>query len=354
MRAMLEQEGGAAPAQAPAEPGGAAAGEGEVGSSSTRAAAAPTTQTTGQTAEPGLATHAPVQAMPVAARAAEPTLAETAAALAERFPALFTPGQPRAIKLRIQADIQQRAPGVFTKKQLSIFLHRHTTQTAYIRALVESAKRFDLDGQPAGEVAAEHLEAAKAELERRREVAAQRRAQARAAPPAAAAGVRERQQGPEADRPPQAAPPERAARSAPSHPSRGPRPGRPGRQGHPGRPGAARPPRPPRVPLPARSFVTERAPMQPPPMRGAAAAEAPLPEDPQRRERAQLLRAFEASPLVAANFSALKGLALAEFEAQIALACRERAEREARSRAGGGAGGGTSGGTGGGTGGGTS
>jgi hypothetical protein len=40
-----------------------------------------------------------------------------------------------------------------------------------------------------------------------------------------------------------------------------------------------------------------------------------------------LLRSFEGSPLTAANFCALKGLSLGEFESQIALARRERDER---------------------------
>ncbi len=42
--------------------------------------------------------------------------AQTAARLAELFPALFTPGQAKPLKLRIQADIQQRAPGLFNRK----------------------------------------------------------------------------------------------------------------------------------------------------------------------------------------------------------------------------------------------
>ncbi|MBS0306710.1 MAG: hypothetical protein JSR43_15205, partial [Proteobacteria bacterium] len=53
----------------------------------------------------------------------------------------------------------------------------------------------------------------------------------------------------------------------------------------------------------------------------------PLPDDPARRERALLLRAWEGSPLKPASFCALKGLDPAEFEAQIELARRERAER---------------------------
>ena len=82
------------------------------------------------------------------------SLARCAALLAERFPALFgADGPPKPIKLRIQVDIQQRAPGVFTRKALSIFLHRHTTSTAYLRALTASPHRFDLDGLPAGEIA---------------------------------------------------------------------------------------------------------------------------------------------------------------------------------------------------------
>lgn len=53
----------------------------------------------------------------------------------------------------------------------------------------------------------------------------------------------------------------------------------------------------------------------------------PLPEDPARRERALLLRAWESSPLTPANFCALKGLKLADFDAAIALARQERGER---------------------------
>ena len=101
----------------------------------------------------------------------EPSVADTARLLAEHFPALFGAGVIKPIKLRIQADIHQRAPGVFTKKALSIFLQRHTTGTAYLRALVAAgATRIDLDGQPVGEITAEHRDAAGVELERRRAI----------------------------------------------------------------------------------------------------------------------------------------------------------------------------------------
>jgi len=103
------------------------------------------------------------------------------ARLAELFPALFAQARPLPLKLRIQADIQQRAPGVFTKKSLSGFLHRHTTSTAYLIALTQAPQRVDLDGNAAGELAPEHRSAAGEELARRRAVHETRRAAERAA-----------------------------------------------------------------------------------------------------------------------------------------------------------------------------
>ena len=121
---------------------------------------------------------APVADAPVAAAAAPAanlSPAACAAALAERFPAVFGPGVALPLKLRIQADIQQRAPGVFTRKSLSAFLHRHTTSNAYLKALTKAAQRVDLDGRGAGELADEHRQGAAAELERRRALHLQRR-----------------------------------------------------------------------------------------------------------------------------------------------------------------------------------
>lgn len=83
------------------------------------------------------------------------------------FPALFG-GAPRPLKLKIQADIQQRAPGVFTRQVLSAFFRRYTGSTSYLIALTKSPHRFDLDGQPAGEISEEHRGAAAEELARRR------------------------------------------------------------------------------------------------------------------------------------------------------------------------------------------
>ncbi len=107
-------------------------------------------------------------AVVVAPAIAELSPAACASRLADLFPALFAGSTPLPLKLRIQVDIQQRAPGTFTKKSLSVFLHRHTTNTAYLRAVANAPQRIDLDGQPAGDIADEHRQAAVAELERRR------------------------------------------------------------------------------------------------------------------------------------------------------------------------------------------
>jgi ProP effector len=101
--------------------------------------------------------------------------AECAQALKAQFPALFE-GPAKPVKLRIQADIQARAPGVFSKKSLSIFLHRHTNSTAYLLALTQAPHRFDLDGAPAGEISEEHRQVAQEEVKRRRAIQQEKRA----------------------------------------------------------------------------------------------------------------------------------------------------------------------------------
>ncbi len=111
-------------------------------------------------------------AEPASAPAAAPAArqlnpADCAVQLKQRFPALFT-GAPKPLKLRIQVDIQERAPGVFTKQALSAFFRRHTGSTAYLIAVSRAKQRFDLDGQPNGELTDEHRQVALDELARRR------------------------------------------------------------------------------------------------------------------------------------------------------------------------------------------
>ena len=110
---------------------------------------------------------------------ASPTLSPAACAdlLKQHFPALFG-GPPKPLKLRIQADINERAPGLFTKAALSAFFRRYTTSTAYLIALGKADSRFDLDGQPAGELSEEHRQLARDELTRRRQVTREREQQA--------------------------------------------------------------------------------------------------------------------------------------------------------------------------------
>lgn len=87
--------------------------------------------------------------------------------LKQVFPALFT-GGAKPLKLRIQVDIQERAPGVFSKQALSAFFRRHTGSTSYLLAISKATNRFDLDGAPSGEVSDEHRKVALEELARRR------------------------------------------------------------------------------------------------------------------------------------------------------------------------------------------
>lgn len=98
--------------------------------------------------------------------------------------------------------------------------------------------------------------------------------------------------GPQGNRPPHAGRATRPARETegPAQAGRGPRPQ-----------GAPTPHMPPREP-----------------------AFAPLPTDPAQRERAMLLRAFEASPLSKSNFCALKGIDAAALDAALAQAKLER------------------------------
>ena len=125
-------------------------------------AAAPT-EAAAEQAVPAAA-GTPVAAAP---RAPAAVPAEVAQKLKQLFPALFA-GAPKPVKLRIQQDIQERAPGQFSKQDLSAFFRRHTRSTSYLHALSRARQRFDLDGQPAGEVSDEHRLGAAEELNQRR------------------------------------------------------------------------------------------------------------------------------------------------------------------------------------------
>lgn len=128
-----------------------------------------------EAAEASEATEATETTEATAAAASTMSPAEVASQLKALFPALFT-GMQKPLKLRIQADIQQRAPGKFTKAQLSAFLRRHTGSTGYLIALGKATHRYDLDGNPGDELLEEHRLAAREELKRRRGVQQEREA----------------------------------------------------------------------------------------------------------------------------------------------------------------------------------
>lgn len=320
---------GAEPAPAAVEPAPAAA-------ESPPAAAEP--------AQPA-ATEAAQPAAPETPRAAAaaPSLEACAALLAQHFPALFGQPAPRPLKLRIQADIQQRAPGVFTRRVLGLFFSRHTTTGPYLKALIASPQRFDLDGQPAGEVTAEHREAAAAELQRRlairrERIEAQRQAQRGARAPAApAAGGATRAE----HAVPRGAPAQRPGRDTPGQGPDRPhrRDGRDGRDGRDERElrgamrGAAgdraartdrstrsgRPQPPGRPHLTPRDTTAQAPSPNTPPARPAPVAAGQTAPDPAQLERLRLVRAWEGTPLSRANFCALKGISEATLEEAIRL-----------------------------------
>ena len=130
---------------------------------------------------PAMADAAPLTTPATPRAPARPELSPAACAdlLKQHFPALFG-GPPKPLKLRIQADINERAPGLFTKATLSAYFRRYTTSTAYLIALGKAAARFDLDGQPAGELSEEHRQLARDELTRRRQITREREQQTQA------------------------------------------------------------------------------------------------------------------------------------------------------------------------------
>ena len=80
------------------------------------------------------------------------------------FGARFLP-----LKLGIFEDLMTRHPDAFSKDDLKAALGVHARSTRYLEAVASGAQRHDLDGQPAGEVAPEHVHHAIMEVFRRRQ-----------------------------------------------------------------------------------------------------------------------------------------------------------------------------------------
>jgi len=80
------------------------------------------------------------------------------------FGARFLP-----LKLGIFEDLMQRHPDAFRKEELKAALSVHARSTRYLEAVASGTKRHDLDGNPAGDVAPEHVHHAIMEVFRRRQ-----------------------------------------------------------------------------------------------------------------------------------------------------------------------------------------
>jgi ProP effector len=101
------------------------------------------------------------------------------AILAERFPLAIKPkgADKSPLKIGVKQDVIARCPDL-SKRQIRDALRDYTSGFLYLRALINGACRIDLDGQPAGEIAAEHRTGAQARL-----IKLQRRKAAQDAPP---------------------------------------------------------------------------------------------------------------------------------------------------------------------------
>lgn len=72
----------------------------------------------------------------------------------------------KPLALKIDASILARFPE-FDRKNLRIALRMHTASTKYLKAVERGAERFDLDGNPAGEVTQEQRQHAATTLKER-------------------------------------------------------------------------------------------------------------------------------------------------------------------------------------------
>lgn len=80
----------------------------------------------------------------------------------------------RPLALGIHKVIIERMPEIDTA-QLRLAMRLHTASTRYLKALLATGERFDLDGNPAGEVTAEQREVASTTLRERFKKSAERR-----------------------------------------------------------------------------------------------------------------------------------------------------------------------------------
>lgn len=100
-------------------------------------------------------------------RPVHPILEQLAALHPQLFGARFLP-----LKLGTFQDLMERHPGVFESAELKEALGQHTRSTRYLDGIARGLQRHDLDGQPAGDLATDHVHHAVMELFRRRQARA--------------------------------------------------------------------------------------------------------------------------------------------------------------------------------------
>jgi ProP effector len=96
------------------------------------------------------------------------------AKLAELYPACFAAGASgphRPLKIGIYADLRERGLKAAEAGVLGVYTRRR----AYLKAVAAGGPRYDLDGNPCGEVTADQMAAAQAKIEAAAKIARERR-----------------------------------------------------------------------------------------------------------------------------------------------------------------------------------
>ena len=83
----------------------------------------------------------------------------------EKFPAVFEEARRKPLKIGILEEVMARGPRM-SKKHARLSLAYYTRHLNYQRALLASTQRYDLDGQPCGEVTEAQKETAKRHIKR--------------------------------------------------------------------------------------------------------------------------------------------------------------------------------------------
>ena len=102
---------------------------------------------------------------PPRARPAHPVLEK----LFELYPQLFG-AQFKPLKIGAFDDLLARHPDAFKREDLKVAMGLHARSTPYLESVAAGQQRHDLDGNPVGPVAPEHVHHAIMEVFRRRQV----------------------------------------------------------------------------------------------------------------------------------------------------------------------------------------